>query len=58
MDMPNDPVILLSYVNTLLRDNYKDIEQLCDDRSIDADQLKQKLSGIGYSYDRDQNRFN
>ena len=29
MAMPKDPVMLLSYVNTQLRDNYPSLDELC-----------------------------
>ncbi len=29
--LPQDPVILLSYINTRLRDSYSSLEALCDD---------------------------
>ena len=34
--LPNDPCILLSYVNTKLRDQYPSLAALCDD--LEADQ--------------------
>lgn len=55
--IPNDPVILLSYINTQLRDNYPSLPELCDALSIEPDVLAQKLSGIGYEYDKTQNQF-
>ena len=36
MNLPKDPVMLLSYLNTQLRDNYDSLEALCD--ALDADQ--------------------
>ena len=58
--IPQDPVILLSYINTQLRDNYKDLEALSDGLDISMDELKnitQKLEAIGYKYDNSSNRF-
>ena len=57
MSLPNDPVILLSYVNTLLRDEYPSFEELCKSLSIQQSELEGKLSAIGYSYDREKNQF-
>lgn len=34
--IPKDPVMLLSYVNTQLRDHYETLEELC--RSLDVEQ--------------------
>ena len=33
--LPGDPVILLSYVNTQLRDHYPDLTELC--KSLDVE---------------------
>lgn len=32
--IPQDPVILLSYVNTKLRDQYSSLEQMCHDMGV------------------------
>ena len=52
MNLPKDPVMLLSYLNTQLRDNYDSLEALCDE--IDADQatLEATLACIDYHYNR------
>ena len=42
-NLPTDPMILLSFVNTKLRDEYKDFKAMCDDMELDASQLKQSL---------------
>ena len=57
MSIPNDPAILLSYINTLLRDKYDDLEKLCDDMELDSSEITAKLGSIGYSYSEQQNRF-
>ena len=55
--LPNDPMLLLSVVNTKLRDYYPDVETLCQDMHIDKDTLIEKLGDIDYEYDRDSNQF-
>ena len=57
MDLPNDPMMLLSVVNTKLRDFYKNLDELCEDINVDKDELIQKLSVIDYEYDEKLNRF-
>ena len=57
MHFPKDPVILLSYVNTQLRDFYADLEALCDAGEITREELTQKLGTIGYHYDAESNQF-
>lgn len=55
--LPQDPVILLSFVNTKLRDCYPNLEELCDDLQADQEQLSEKLAGIDYRYDPERNQF-
>ena len=37
--IPNDPVMLLSYVNTQLRDYYSSLDALCEDKGIGKEEL-------------------
>lgn len=55
--LPQDPYILLSFINTRLRDNYASLEALCDDFHADEAELKARLASIGYVYDEKQNKF-
>ena len=55
--IPNDPMILLSYINTKLRDEYKSLDLLCDDLQIDRAELESKLSAVDYTYNPELNRF-
>ncbi len=55
--IPNDPMILLSYLNTALRDRYDSLAALCEDLELDEDALKEKLAAAGFVYDGKQNRF-
>lgn len=55
--IPKDPVILLSYVNTLLRDYYNSLEELCTCRGMDKEKLMNSLEVIDYYYDADDNQF-
>lgn len=55
--MPNDPVMLLSYVNLKLRDFYKSLDDLCEDEDVDKQAILDKLSAIGYVYNKDRNQF-
>lgn len=57
MSVPNDPIILLSYINTKLRDFYPSLEELCKSLDIDIAQIKSKLEAINYRYDEKANRF-
>ena len=55
--LPQDPIMLLSYVNTKLRDSYSSLDMLCSDLNIDRQTLVRKLDAVNYTYDSQQNRF-
>ena len=55
--LPQDPMILLSYVNTKLRDFYPSLDALCDDLQVDQDEISQKLSILDCQYDPHRNPF-
>lgn len=55
--IPNDPAILLSYINTKLRDDYPSFDELCKSLCVDKAVIENKLSAIGYTYDKEKNRF-
>ena len=55
--LPKDPMILLSYINTHLRDDYPSLDALCEDLDIPRAELEEKLSAVGFAYDEEQNRF-
>lgn len=52
-----DPQILLSLINTKLRDQYGSLEALCDDLSIVEEEITKKLKSIGYEYNKESNQF-
>jgi hypothetical protein len=57
MDLPQDPMILLSYVNTQLRDNYPSLDEFCAAMGVSREDLEQKLAAIDYAYDAAGNAF-
>lgn len=57
MGLPQDDFILLSYVNTKLRDEYSSLEDFCTAEGAETDQVAAKLNGIGYYYDEEENAF-
>lgn len=52
-----DPIILLSFINTKLRDEYSTLNLLCSDLNLDEKLLMIKLNDIGYKYNKDLNQF-
>ena len=57
MNIPKDPVILLSYMNTQLRDNYPSLEELCKSLCLDEKEITGKLEATGYLYNKEKNQF-
>lgn len=57
MELPNDPMMLFSFINTKLRDNYSSLDELCDDMHISRSALEQKLRSAGFEYNPNQNKF-
>lgn len=55
--IPQDPEILLSYVNTKLRDEFDSLDALCGGLDADMAELTEKLSALGYAYDSAANQF-
>ena len=55
--LSQDPYILLSYVNTKLRDEYSGLDALCDGLDADEKEITAALAALGYAYDRSANQF-
>lgn len=55
--LPGDPFILLSVVNTKLRDYYPSLEALCADLGEDKESLEKTLKSAGFGYDEKLNQF-
>ena len=55
--IPKDPVMLLSFTNTQLRDNYRTLEEFCSAYDMETQELIEKLKTIDYEYDSRQNQF-
>ena len=57
MPIPNEPNMLLSFVNLKLRDYYSSLEAMCDDLDVSRAEIEDKLQSIGYSYQKERNQF-
>lgn len=57
MDLPNDPVMLMSVINTRLRDQYPTLAALCDDLGLDQADLETRLASAGFEYMPQTNQF-
>ena len=55
--IPKDPVMLLSYVNTQLRDNYASLDEFCGAMDVEKEELLSALGKIQYVYNPEANQF-
>ena len=55
--LPNDAMLCLSVVNTKLRDHYTNLDALCEDLTVNKEELMIKLKTIDYEYDEITNQF-
>ena len=56
MDLPCDDFILLSLINTALRDG-DTLEDFCAQRQCGCEEVKARLLRAGYFYDEENNAF-
>lgn len=56
-ELPTDKAMLMSYINTKLRDVYKSLDALCEDMHIDKDALVAALAEGGFEYSPEFNKF-
>ena len=57
MSLPKAPMILLSSVNTKLRDEFTDLEEFCKEEDISIESLKEQLESIGFQYNETIRQF-
>ncbi len=55
--IPKDPIMLLSWLNTQLRDFCPSLKELCKTHNLDAEELLKTMEAIDYAYDPESNRF-
>lgn len=55
--LPSDPMILLGFINTKLRDDFDSLERLCEVLDTDPEEISRKLASIDYFYDEALNKF-
>ena len=49
--------MLLSFVNTRLRDEYDSLEELCAALDVSRSELEERLASLGYQYNEQTNQF-
>ena len=57
MNLPADNFILLSVVNTALRDKYSAFSDFCEEEGVDEVEISDRLQSIGFTYDPETNSF-
>ena len=57
MKLPEDAMMLYSFINTKLRDCYPSLDALCEDMGIEKKDVVQKLKTVGFEYNPEKNRF-
>ena len=55
--LPKDPIMLLSFTNTQLRDNYPSLTEFCKAYIVDESYVVNTLKSIDYEYDNRVNQF-
>ena len=56
-DLPKDPMMLMSFVNMKLRDQYPSLEELCAAMDVEQDWIVKTLSDAGFEYSEEHHRF-
>ncbi len=55
--IPQDPMMLFSFINMKLRDQYSSLDALCEDMDIDKENLLATLATVGFEYSEENNKF-
>ena len=57
MKLPEDPMMLYSFINMKLRDFYPSLDALCEDMNVERDEIVRTLKRVGFEYNPERNRF-
>ncbi|MDE6479320.1 MAG: DUF4250 domain-containing protein [Muribaculaceae bacterium] len=55
--MPKDPVMLMSFINMKLRDEYRTLEDFCVAYCLDEAKLKSQMEASGFQWMPDIRQF-
>lgn len=56
-ELPKDPMILFSFINMKLRDEYASLDDLCESLDIDRNRLEKTLADAGFEFNEAGNKF-
>lgn len=57
MKLPEDPMMLYSFINMKLRDFYPSLDALCEDMNVEKEVIVRILKRVGFEYNPERNRF-
>lgn len=55
--LPKDPIMLLSVVNSHLRDYHNNLEDFCLTNNYNQSHIEDQLAAVNYFYDASSNQF-
>ncbi|MFI3277665.1 MAG: DUF4250 domain-containing protein [Rikenellaceae bacterium] len=55
-NIPKDPMMLYSFINMKLRDQYCNLDELCEDMGVDRSEIVGILSSAGFEYNEELNK--
>ena len=55
--LPDDPAMLLSFVNMKLRDNYESVEEMCEDLNFDVKVFMHHMQSKGWEFNENAKKF-
>lgn len=56
-ELPEDVMMLFSFINMKLRDEYSSLDDLCKAMAVDRQFIEDKLKTAGFEYNEQQNKF-
>ena len=57
MKLPEDPMMLYSFINMKLRDFYPSLDALCEDMNVEKEVIVRTLKRVGFEYNPERKRF-
>ena len=57
MKLPEDPMMLYSFINMKLRDFYPSLDALCEDMNVEKEVIVRTLKRVGFEYNPERDRF-
>ena len=56
MKLPEDPMMLYSFINMKLRDFYPSLDALCEDMNVEKEVIVRTLKRVGFEYNPERDR--